>query len=203
MTELNEIIRLLGERELEQMPARDALKRGYELGYDKGYSEGVVRGCEMMMVKSKEEPTLSRFLPKMPDNLPDLPDGWVYVGGGKNENQEHGSSDYIACIHALSWSCTGWSGHSPNAHYAVRIDAPADIWARFGLMPYEDLFFEHTPGDTMPCDQGFQIDVIWDDDMINWGVTFNLALDLSLHNQIIGWRPADWLERRDSVKGGE
>jgi hypothetical protein len=111
-----------------------------------------------------EPPALSRrigacittFLPRLPDDVPAPPDGWVYVGMGHISNVGLGPS-----CNLMMWNFAGsneWSvstsGRDQGLHYAIRWTAPANIWHRFGLLaPIEGGgWIPHCPGDPMPCE---------------------------------------------------
>ncbi|GEM_PF-3747863 len=89
---------------------------------------GTFTGCEAV-------PKLSSTLPAVPDNLPEIPEGWVYVGMGSRDNRGLKPSNQIRplTINGTEWSEYPHGGNSPSMQYIVIQDAPADIWERFGL----------------------------------------------------------------------
>ena len=84
-------------------------------------------------------------------------------------------------------------------HTAIRWDAPADIWHRFGLLaPSEGGgWIPHTPGDAMPCEGLCEVLLKGEIDdaqfrckpgEVRYGTAWCWDADHS-DNNIIGWRP--------------
>jgi hypothetical protein len=149
-----------------------------------------------------EPPALSRFLPRLPDDVPAPPDGWVYVGRGSgNRIQPSDISDDISLLGMCNseWiSCQ--FGTDTARHYAIRWTAEPDIWHRFGLLaPSEGGgWIPHCPGDPMPCEG--RCEVLLKGEMddaqfrlkpgeVRYGTAWCWDADHA-DNNIIGWRPA-------------
>jgi len=91
----------------------------------------VVTSLATFRLKPDYQPPLSKHLPEIPEGI-EVPDGCTYVGFGDEENRFLSSSKYIMARCYGAWFLD-FPGGSPNEHYAVKNDAPAEIWARFGL----------------------------------------------------------------------
>jgi hypothetical protein len=150
-----------------------------------------------------EPPALARFLPRRPAAVPAPPDGWVYVGMGFEPPYGTRASEDISekKKECAEWN-VGQAGRDPGKHYAIRWDAPTDLWHRFGVLaPSEGGgWIPHRQGEAMPCERLCKVllkgemddakfrnnpgavrlgtEWCWDDDLAN--------------NNIIGWRPALW-----------
>jgi hypothetical protein len=146
-----------------------------------------------------EPPALSRFLPRLPDDVPAPPDGWVYVGRGSGNRIQPSDISYdISLLGMCKW-ISGQIGTDTARHYAIRWTAPADIWHRFGLLaPSEGGgWIPHRPGDAMPYKGEMLVNVLYKCGEVsmftgiasryNWE---SLATDDDDQFDIIGWRPA-------------
>lgn len=60
-----------------------------------------------------------------------VPDGWTFVGHGRETQAT--DTDYIARFVGVWVTNEQWSGCCSAAIYAVRNDAPDEIWQRFGI----------------------------------------------------------------------
>lgn len=62
-----------------------------------------------------------------------LKEGWTFVGFGREENTQ-GLSPFVALFESNKrWDFSSWSGSMVSRFYAVRNDAPDEIWQRFGI----------------------------------------------------------------------
>lgn len=72
-------------------------------------------------------------LPPIPPGIPGPKEGWTYVGEGNPKNASLDSSPFIN-MYARGWDYAGESeGCLSGRHYAVKNDAPDEIWQRFGF----------------------------------------------------------------------
>jgi hypothetical protein len=144
--------------------------------------------------EGEEKPSLARFLPRRPDDVPAPPDGWVYVGMDLETNEKGGCSKHIGLFlpDEEGWDLSEWNADGRGNHnLCIRWTAPAYIWHRFGLLaPSEGGgWIPHTPGDVMPCEGGDLIYVMakgYEDDALEkYATASHCGWD-----KIIGWRPA-------------
>ena len=106
-------------------------------------------------ILSGKQQVPEKTLPARPRGIPEVKEGWTYVGGGNLENTEISSliAMYMPIPHG-GWYYEGvYKGRWPAQHYAVRNDAPDEIWARFGFTGNPVLLqasrgaFKHDPDD--------------------------------------------------------
>ena len=74
----------------------------------------------------------NKKLPERPACIPEPEEGWVYVGSCASE-YDYPMSKSIARFCYNHWDYHGWSGTCPLIDYAVKNDAPDEIWQRFGF----------------------------------------------------------------------
>ena len=109
-----------------------------------------------------EKPELSRFLPRRPYDVPTPPDGWVYVGGGSENN-------------SIRWTASTDIWH----RFGLLSPSEGGGW------------IQHTPGDVMPVETKTLVDVLLGGAEIETFTGMNLDWgERGLGTSIIGWRPA-------------
>jgi len=214
MTTIERILIELGRTRLAEMTHEDAAEIGHSAGYGEGYKDGyqagskdhaqaVLRESESQPVggdiiaERMAKPALSAILPRRPDDVPAPPDGWDYVGMGREENHCLPFSLYISSYNA-EWGAgrIERDGSAPDWHYAIRRTAQPDIWHRFGLLaPSEGGgFYPHTPGDPCPCDKNSVVEIIrHDGKIVNLPATrvvWDVRSVPAATWHCIGWRPA-------------
>jgi hypothetical protein len=178
------------------------IEMAYRLGYIKGQND---KESEMEseptdarrahldeLDDAPEKPALSRFLPRRPDDVPVLPDGWVYVGKGV-DNKFLASSEHIGLLTGEGWCCGEMArcGNGLHQHYAISWIAPADVWDRFGLLaPSEGGgWIPHTPFTPKPDYADAKSDVLMDMRSGEQVACFFPTNDWQIF-PVIGWRPA-------------
>lgn len=93
----------------------------------------------------------TKKLPERPEDIPEVKEGWTYVGRGNPKND--GGSHLIAVYSdpVNGWIHGGSFGCMRTCHYAVHKDAPDEIWQRFGftgnpMEPKEDPLLKEVLG---------------------------------------------------------
>jgi hypothetical protein len=149
-----------------------------------------------------EPPALSRFLPRLPDDVPAPPDGWVYAGMGLGNRIQPSDISYdISLLGMCKW-ISGQFGTDTARHYAIRWTAEPDIWHRFGLLaPSEGGgWIPHRQGEAMPCERLCKVLLKGElDDAqfrhhpgeVRYGTEWCWDADTDYDDDnVIGWRPA-------------
>jgi len=153
---------------------------GVSMGWDKPKELSQV-------VAPKPIERLYTYLPRPPSWLLQPRLGWVYIGTGKADCDGSGTSEYLVARECDGWDYSGrWDGSSPFLEYAIRWDAPKEVWHRFGrLSPAEGGgWIPHTPGEKMPDYAPLVLDYLYKDGN-QW---LNYA---KIHSSdCTGWRPA-------------
>ena len=127
------------------------------------------------------------FLPRLPACVLVPRVGWVYIGTGSASCDGSGKSEYLVASEWDDWGYSEkWEGSAPRGKYAIRWDAPKEVWHRFGyLSPAEGGgWIPHTPGEKMPDYAPLMLDYLYQDGD-QW---LNYAKIRS--SNCTGWRPA-------------
>jgi hypothetical protein len=212
MTTIERILIRLGREALQAMTPEQAALSGYSVGAEWAshlrdcFSESTKSDTQTSLPRTDDaqpvggdiiaarmaKPSMSAILPRRPDDVPAPPEGWDYVGNGREENSNALPTSDIA-LHTECWNIEGEEccGHLTGWHYAIRRTAAPDIWHRFGLLAPDEGggFYPHTPGDPMPCDGDMRVDFLAAAPRISPNAIARACV-WDEDSAIIGWRPA-------------
>ena len=153
---------------------------GVSMGWDKPKELSQV-------VTPKPIERLYKFLPRPPACVLVPRVGWVYIGTGKADCDGSGKSEYLVASEWDDWGYSEkWEGSGPRRKYAIRWDAPKEVWHRFGyLSPAEGGgWIPHTPMTLLPVYAPQMLDYLYP----NGNQKFNYAKVII--SPCVGWRPA-------------